>query len=64
MKKIFIEEVSHNYSYTGKKILVTEEAYKRELKRCRDSRWGNTQYMYTCKTEACRRLSVYPELRG
>jgi len=64
MRKVFIPEIDYNYNRTGKKILVSKDALEKELSRCREYRWGNTQYMYSCHTEAYRRLSMFPELRN
>ena len=58
MRKVFIPEIDYNYNYTGKKILVNAKALEEQIKKCKEYRWGNTQYMYSCYTEACRQLSM------
>ena len=63
MQKVFIPEMGHDYNFTGRKLLVSKEAYDKEFKRNQESRWGNTQYMYTNHEEVCRRLSIHKDLR-
>ena len=62
--KMFIPEINHNYEYTGKKLLVSKKAFEKELKRNEEYRYGGTEYMYSNKTEAYRRLSLHADLRG